>query len=460
MSYIIGTDIHMTDGENIHQLKLKNGIRVIIVPLKTQLTYISVNYLLGRNKERSNEAGLTHYCEHLLGCLTSHKYNNSAFVSEEIYKRGGEFNAFVSDYEMSIYIKGIYDDLEFYMDILSNTINDFYVEDDVKKKEKSIVIQECLGYISNSSYRFRYNIYKFLYPKYSYLADYKKQIKDIVKFDDKKITAYLAKHLNTDNLVLSISCPSRKVNETIANVKKYFGVFKYKKTTTVYPVRKYSSANLKIVNIKNRNADDKNNSFVIHLPKRIEYMSDEYIILYYYLQRILFHFDSGIFYKILRKKLGIIYSIGLTVDADYHNPDMSYYDITSKCHSKYTGLFIENFLQILKDYEIEDERIENAKRHFKYLYEKAKFYSLTSQNDYYKYQVLFGKKILTNKEIYEKTMSLSSHQIKDYYKNVFAKDILARHTLFYYSNKNINKQIHSLYKKEIPNVVCKTHYIP
>lgn len=306
---------------------------------------------------------------------------------------------------------------------------------------------------------FSYNIFKFLYPKYSYMADYQKQINDITKFDDKKIAEYLKKHLNTDNLVVSISCPSHKVNETVANVKKYFGVLKYKKTTATYPVIKHSSRSLKIVNIRNIKAD-KNTSFLIHLPKRIEYMSDEYLILYYYLQRILFHFDSGIFYKILRKKLGIIYNIGLTVQTDYHNPELSYYNITSKCHSKYTSLFIENFLQILKDYVIEDERIENAKRHFKYLYEKTKFHSLTSLNDNYKYQVLFRKDILTNKEIYEKTISLSSQKIKDYYKNVFVKNILEKHTLFYYSNKNVNKQILSLYTKQIPGVVCKTHYIP
>ena len=123
-------------------------------------------------------------------------------------------------------------------------------------------------------------------------------------------------------------------------------------------------------------------------------------------------------------------------------------------------LFIENFLQILKDYEMEDERIENAKRHFKYLYEKTKFPNLTSSTDDYKTQILFHKDILTNKEIYEKTLSIPSSRIKEYYKNVFVKDILAKHILFYYSNKNINKSIHSLYTKQMPSAECKTHYIP
>jgi iron complex outermembrane receptor protein len=53
-----------------------------------------------------------------------------------------------------------------------------------------------------------------------------------------------------------------------------------------------------------------NNLIVIHIAKRIEFLTEEYLILNYYLQRILFNFDSGIFYKILRKKLGIIYYIG------------------------------------------------------------------------------------------------------------------------------------------------------
>jgi len=441
------------------QLKLTNGIRIIIVPLNTKLTYISTNYLLGRYQEDRDEAGLTHYIEHLLGCLTSQKYKSSSYISEEIYKRGGEFNAFVSDYEMSIYIKGLYGDLEFYMDILSNTINNFYVEKDVKIKEKGAIVQEYMGFISNNNYEFEYNIFKFLYPKYSYMADYKRHIKLLKEFGDEDIKRYIKKHLNTDNLVITITCPVMKVKETIKNVKKYFGVIKYKRTTSDYPVIKHSNSCLKIVNIRNAVAD-KNNSLIIHLPKCFEYLSEEYLILYYYINRILFNFDTGIFYKILRRKLGIIYNIGLSVNADSYNPAMSYYTITSKCHSKYTTVFIDNFLTILQNYVMEDESILNAKRHFKYLYESTKFYNLNSLNDEYKNQLLFSKDIVTNKEIYRKLLFIKSSRIKEYYTNTFVKDILTRHILFYYSNKNITSAIASLYTKRMPGVECKTFYIP
>ena len=439
-------------------LTLTNSIRIIIVPLDTSLTYISTNYLLGRFKERSHEAGLTHYCEHLLGSLTSQKYKSSAYISEEIYRRGGNFNAYTTDYELSIYIKGIYDDIEFYMDILSNTIADFYIEDDVKNKEKGAVIQEYMGFISSNTYKFEYNMFRFLYPKYSYLADYEKQIKAVRHFDDKQIKGYIERHLNTDNLVITITCPVSKVKETIKNAKKYFGVIKYKKTIAGYPVIKHEvsgNTSINIVNIRNAIAD-KNTAIAIHLSKRIEYFSAEYLILNFYIKLILFNYDTGIFYKKLRKNLGIIYNIGITVNVDSYNPEMSNYVIVSKCHNKNTMTFLENFLDILATYEIEDELILNAKRHLKFNYETTKFNTLNSYNNDYKNQLLFNKKVLTNEEIYKKTLSITPCQIKEYYKEVFVKDILSRHILFYYSNKNINREIASLYAKQIPSVKCKT----
>lgn len=445
-------------GVNIKQLQLKNGIRVIIVPLKTKLTYISTNYLFGQYQEKKNEMGLTHYCEHLLASLTSKKYKKSTYISEEIYKRGGKYNAYVSDYELTIYISGLYDDLEFYIDILSNTINKFYVEKDIKIKEKGSIIQEYMGFLSSDKYVFEYNMFKFLYPKYSYLLDFKEQIKYIKNYNSKKINKYLKDHLNTDNLVITVTCPLNKINETIRNIKKYFGVIKYKKSKFVYPEIKHSNTILKIVNIKNL-VPDKNDSIVIHLPKRIEFFSEEYIILNYYIKRILFNLESGIFYKILRKKLGIIYNIHLSINVNNYNADMSYYNIKSKCHSKYMPIFIENFINILKNYKMDDEHILNAKNYFKFEYESSKFYNLNSYNNEYKEQLLFNKNFISNKDIYKKLLSIKSNKIKDYYNNVFVKDILSKHILFYYSNKNINKTIETLYKKHMPAIKCKTHYI-
>lgn len=442
-------------GVTIKRLQLKNGIKVIIVPLKTNLTYISTNFLLGQMQEKKTESGITHYCEHLLASTTSKKYKDAKYISNEIYKRSGYKNAYVNDYEMSIYISGFYKDLEFFMDILSNNISDFYIEKYIEIKEKKAVIQEYMNYLSNN--RFEFNIFKFLYPKYSYIGDYKRKIKIIKSFNNKKIKSYIKSHLNTDNQVITITCPSNKIKETIKNVRKYFGILKYKKSKLIYPLLLHDNTLIKIVNIKN-DRKDANNLIVIYLSKCISYLSEEHLILCY-IQIILFNFENGIFYSILRKKLGIIYNIKLLIDVDKYNAKMSYYSITSQCSNINIPIFIETLIDILKNYELIEEHINNAKNHIKFKYENNKFYNLSSYNNEYKEQLLFSNDIIDNNELCKKLLAIKSQKIKEYYKNVFVKDLLSRHIFFYYSNKNINNTIETIYKKKLPGVKYNTYYI-
>ena len=56
-------------------------------------------------------------------------------------------------------------------------------------------------------------------------------------------------------------------------------------------------------------------------------------------------------------------------------------------------------------------------------------------------------------------LSIKSQKIKEYYKNVFTKELLTRHLFFYYSNANINKTIEQIYKKQLPGTVYKSYYV-
>lgn len=71
-----------------HIYKLNNGVKVIIVPLDTKLTSVSLSIKLGIIHEKKNEMGLTHYMEHLMARMTSQKYPDNEFVSKELSKRG------------------------------------------------------------------------------------------------------------------------------------------------------------------------------------------------------------------------------------------------------------------------------------------------------------------------------------------------------------------------------------
>lgn len=179
--------------DNKHKkiIKLKNGVRALIIPLNTQLTDVSASILLGQNHEKPTEMEVTHYMEHLMGRFTSKKYQNHKMISQELNKRGAITNASVSEYETKFYIQGFYKDVEFYLDLLANTISNFQLENSLVKQEKYAVMQELRNYIADQAYIFDMKIWKYMYSKYAYQFDHEKHIKFIHKYDSNDIYKFI-----------------------------------------------------------------------------------------------------------------------------------------------------------------------------------------------------------------------------------------------------------------------------
>lgn len=427
------------DKKNKKIYKLKNGIKVLIIPLKTTLTHISINFLLGTNHETQNTIELTHFMEHLIGRMTSKKYPNDSYISREISKRGAYTNAYVNSYETTFYIEGFYKDLEFFIDLLSNAINDFQIDYKIAQKEKNAVIQELRNIISNNDYIFEYEIFKYLYPKYAYQNDYVKHINFIKNYDINKLYNFINKHILMRNMVISISCPNNKIKNTKQLINKYFGKMQDHNNRTInYPVYEHKNSIMKIIRIKNPNEDD-NTLVNLYVCKPIKYLSDEHLTLIF-LQKILFNFDTGIFYKVLRKELGLIYSIKLLVYIDINNPKSSCYYISTSTFHSHTSTLIKNILDILQTYSLTDEDIANAQNSIILEYQQQNFYNLTSYNKYYQKMMLHNQPIIEKSDILKTFKSLKKTIIRKYFE-VMKTDIINNGIVFYYSNKNLSTSI-------------------
>jgi len=432
---------------------LKNGIKVLIVPLKTKLTFLSVCVLLGSRHEKSGEGNLTHYYEHLLGRMTSQKYKDYKYIGNEITKRGGNTNAYVSEYELTIFIQGYFRDFDFYADILSNSLNDFYIDPKLAENEKGAVIQELKNIISNESYDFDYNIFKYLFPKYAYLEDYKKDIKYVKKYNVRLVKNFIKKKILTENIVLNITCPRNKIKETKYYIKKYFGIIKKtdeeNKKNIKYPVLQRKeirtgqagqTRRTRIVRIKNKAIND-NTIINIYTFAEMEYLSKEHIT-HMILQNILFNFDIGVFYKELREKMGIIYNINLSNNISIINAKQSHYYIATKCDIKNVPTVIGKIIDILKTYKINPDDIKYSKNRMLASYEYSKFYNIDSYNGFYKNLLLYNKKLRKNKDIYDAIKHTTDKEVLEYYEK-FKKNIINNSTIFYYSHKNINNKINN-----------------
>ena len=426
---------------NVVQYKLKNGMKVLIVPLKTKMTYISISMLLGSYHEKKYEGNLTHYYEHLLGRITSKKYKDYKYIGNEIIRRGGDTNAFVNNNELLIFIQGFYNDFEFYADILSNSLNNFYIDPKLAENEKGAVIQELRNIISQDNYNFDYSIFKYLFPKYSHLEDYKNDIKYVKKYNIKIVKDFIKKKIFTENIVINITCPDNKIAETKKYINKYFGIIKKtNKPHIKYPLLQYKNNNMKVVCIKNKIVNE-NIIINIYTFDDIEYLSKEHMI-HMLLKNILFNFEIGVFYVELREKMGLIYNIHLHNNINIKNSKESYYNIVTKCAIKNVPDVIGKIINILKNYKITANDIKYAKKKTMTEYEYSKFYSISSYNGFYKNFLLFNKKFRTNKDVFDAINNITNTEILDYYEK-FKNKIIKSCIIFYYSHKNINNKINN-----------------
>lgn len=429
-------------------IKLKNGIRVMIIPMNTILTNVSINMLLGSNHEKYNEMELTHYMEHLMARFTSEKHNDYKEISRELNKRGAISNAYVSEYDTCFFIKGFYKDAEYYIDILSNMINNFYLEKSIMDQEKRAVVQELRKYTADPDYIFDFKIMKYMYGKYAYQNDIDKHIKKVKTYTATDVYRFIENHVLPQNIIVSVTCPLTKGNEALGLVKKYFAFPNQKSKKQIkYPLYKYNNNGLKVLYIQNKYKKKNNASVRIIVDNSIKYLSKEHLSLLF-LKEILFNFETGVFYKKLRDDMGLIYNIYIDLNIDLVNPKSSSYMIETSVEQKDTALLIKSMLDLISKISLTDKEIENGKTKFIVKYEDSKFNNLTSFHDHYKKYLLHKIPIVERSRIKDKLMSIT---IKDINKTFdkFKKDILTQGLIFYFSTKNQNEKIKTMVKKKI-----------
>jgi predicted Zn-dependent peptidase len=408
-----------------------------------------MSILLGSYHEKKGEGNLTHYYEHLLGRLTSTKYKDYMYVGNEIIKRGGFTNAFVNNYQLCVYIKGFYDDFEFYVDILSNSLNKFYIDPKIANNEKGAVIQELRNIISRENYDFDFLIFKYLYPKYYHLEDTKKDIKYVKNYNIKLIKQFIKNKIFNENIVVNVSCPENKVKKTMRYINKYFGIIKKKKKKRInYPVLNINNNKRKIIQITNKRTDE-NTIINIYTFMNIKFFSKEHLINDL-LEKILFNFELGVFYRELREKTGLIYSIKLYNNINIRNPIESYCNIVTKCNLKNVPIVISKIISILKNYKISDEEIAYAKRSIDANDEYDKFFGLESYNNYENMFLLYNIPYKSKKDLSKAFQKLKNSEIRKHFES-FKNKIIKTSFIFYYSSKNINNNIKNAIDDKIIN---------
>lgn len=208
----------------IETLKLKNGIRVVVAPVKgLNSVTIEVFFKIGSKYESKSEFGLSHFLEHMAFKGTK-KRPTASDIIKEIDSKGAGYNASTSHEVTSYYITTTKENISWALELLSDMLINPTFEAKEVLKERGVIIEEIRMYQDNPMIGLPGELIKFLYGKSKIGCwDITGEVEDIKGVTREKVVGYRDKLINPGNIVVVLA---GNVDSTAFNeVEKYFSDF-------------------------------------------------------------------------------------------------------------------------------------------------------------------------------------------------------------------------------------------
>ncbi len=208
---------------------LKNGLRIITVPMKDNPTAtVLVLVEAGSKYEKKENNGVSHFLEHM--CFKGTTNRPTAMdISKELDGIGSHYNAFTSQEHTGYYAKADYKNLDKILDVVSDMyLNPVFDENEIEK-EKGVIIEEINMYLDLPKSVVQDEFLKLLYgdhPAGWNIAGPKENIKKMKRSD---FIDYRSKHYVASATTVIVA---GKINEaeTFKKITKLFkNVGKWKK---------------------------------------------------------------------------------------------------------------------------------------------------------------------------------------------------------------------------------------
>ncbi len=147
----------------MHKRRLKNGLRIITIPLKnTKVATVLVLVRTGSKHETKKISGISHFLEHMLFKKTK-KRPSPLKIAEDLDKIGGIYNAFTGNDYTGYYAKVNTSHLSLAIDWVSDIyLNSLLPEEEVEK-ERGVIKEEINMYYDNPIFYCQTLFYSLLY---------------------------------------------------------------------------------------------------------------------------------------------------------------------------------------------------------------------------------------------------------------------------------------------------------
>lgn len=401
---------------NFKRRKLKNGLRVILVPQKESLTTTALVLVAAGSKYETKDInGLSHFLEHL--CFKGTKTRPTAFaITSELDALGAEYNAFTGEEYTGYHAKADYRHTEKILDIVADMYVNPTIPEAEIKKEKGVIIEEINMYEDLPMRKVQEVMTELLYgdqPAGWPIAGRKEIIANMTR---EEIIDYRSKHYVADATIIVVSgrFDEKKVMGKIE--KAFAGVPKTKKHSKLKTSDSQKSPGIKL----QRKESDQTH---LVLAVRTYDAYDDRRFALGVLSDILGGGMSSRLFQRIRDELGAAYYVRSTAEA---LTDHGYLAVSAGVDHKKLELVIRTIIEEcrkIRDGKFTAEELARAKSHMAggltVGLETSDAFAL-----YYGGQEVLDKKLMAPENLLKKIKSVTIADVKKVAKDIFRDEKL------------------------------------
>lgn len=205
-----------------HRYTLKNGLRVVIAPMKDTLTAtVLVMTGVGSRFETKSENGLAHFLEHMFFKGTERR-PTALSISQELDGLGAEFNAFTGEEYTGYYAKVGAKKWYKALDVISDLFLNAKLEQKEINRERGAILQELSMYEDMPMRRIQENFKTLLYGDTPLGRDIGGPKANIKRLKRRDFVNFQKRHYVAGNIVVGVA-GNVDVKEVKKEIEQIFG---------------------------------------------------------------------------------------------------------------------------------------------------------------------------------------------------------------------------------------------
>lgn len=180
---------------------LPNGLALILEKKKSNSVTIQVSVHMGSNFERSDQAGISHFVEHLIFEGTTTR--SAKEIATSIENTGGEFNAFTTNEYTAFHIRVPTQHKKLAIEILLDIVENSVFESKRVEKERKVILEELkLMRDEPTTEQWRFFLEQLFkdHPAARPIIGYEKTVKSITR---RQLINFYRKYYVPKNMVIS-----------------------------------------------------------------------------------------------------------------------------------------------------------------------------------------------------------------------------------------------------------------